>query len=82
MSRGLGLNTQGVFSDVLVRTLPNGWTFGVPNEVHLTRDGKSFDGPSVPPDVRVPFFSREELDGGRDAALDKAMEMLAGAGKS
>jgi len=78
----IGLNTQGVFSDVLERTLPNGWTFGLPNEVYLTKDGAAFDGPGVPPDVRVPFFSREDLEGGRDAALDKAMEMLAGGGNS
>src|ERR1019366_1062032 len=78
----IGLNTQGVFSDVLGRTLPNGWSFGLPNEVYLTKDGKAFDGPGVPPDVRVPFFSREELESGRDAALDKAMETLGAAGKS
>jgi hypothetical protein len=29
----IGENTQGVFSDVLRRTLPNGWYFGLPNEV-------------------------------------------------
>jgi C-terminal processing protease CtpA/Prc len=78
----IGLNTQGVFSDVLGRTLPNGWSFGLPNEVYLIKDGKAFDGPGVPPDVRVPFFSREELESGRDAALDKAMEILGGGGKS
>jgi len=32
----IGLNTQGVFSDVLGRRLPNGWRFGLPNEVYLT----------------------------------------------
>jgi len=75
----IGLNTQGVFSDVLERSLPNGWRFGLPNEVYLTKDGKAFDGPGVPPDVRVPFFSRGDLESGRDAALDKAMEILGAA---
>jgi len=41
-------------------------------------DGKAFDGAGIPPDLQVPFFSREDLAIGRDAALDKAMEILAG----
>ncbi|MEU4038987.1 hypothetical protein [Streptomyces collinus] len=28
----VGQNAQGVFSDILTRTLPNGWTFGLPDE--------------------------------------------------
>jgi C-terminal processing protease CtpA/Prc len=80
MARGphvtrIGQNTQGVFSDVLGRRLPNGWQFGLPNEVYLTKDGKAFDGPGIPPDLRVPF-SKADLVGGKDAALDKALELL------
>lgn len=73
----IGLSTQGVFSDVLGRTLPNGWRFGLPNEVYLTKDGKAFDGPGVPPDVSMPFFSPEDLESGRDRALDQALDTLA-----
>jgi C-terminal processing protease CtpA/Prc len=72
----VGDNTQGVFSDVLDRTLPNGWHFGLPNEIYLTKDGKAFDGLGVPPDLRVPVFSEEDLKNGRDSALDKAIELL------
>jgi C-terminal processing protease CtpA/Prc len=32
----IGLNTQGVFSDVLNRSLPNGWRFHLPNEIYFT----------------------------------------------
>ena len=52
----IGENTQGVFSDVLGRRLPNGWTFGLPNEVFRTADGKTFDGPGIPPDVLPQIF--------------------------
>ena len=72
----VGNNTQGVFSDVLERQLPNGWHFGLPNELFLTADGKSFDGPGIPPDVRVPVFAKTDRDAGRDAAIDKALEIL------
>jgi hypothetical protein len=72
----LGENTQGVFSDVLGRKLPNGFRFGLPNEIFLTKDGKSFDGPGVPPDVPCPVFPKEDLDKGRDGCLEKAREIL------
>jgi C-terminal processing protease CtpA/Prc len=73
----VGANTQGVFSDELARELPNGWTFGLPNEIYLTKDGKAFDGIGVPPDIEVPIFSTKDLTNGRDSALDKALELLA-----
>jgi Peptidase family S41/Tricorn protease C1 domain len=73
----VGANTQGVFSDVLVRKLPNGWRFGLPNEVYLTNDGKAFDGAGVPPDIESPTFPPEDLASGRDSALNKALELLA-----
>lgn len=73
----IGLNTQGVFSDVLSRSLPNGWRFHLPNEVYLTVDGKAFDGTGVPPDVRVPFFTGADLYEGRDRALEEAIKQLA-----
>ena len=72
----IGLNTQGVFSDILSRHLPNGWSFHLPNEIYLTEAGKAFDGAGIPPDIRVAFFSSEDLQSGRDAALEKALELL------
>lgn len=77
----LGANTQGVLSDVLGRRLPNGWTFGLPNEIYPTKDGRAFDGPGVPPSVEVPIFPAEDLANGRDSALDKAPEFLVGKAK-
>lgn len=71
----VGQNTQGVFSDVLGRRLPNGWRFGLPNERFIT-DGKSYDGTGIPPTIRVPVFSAADLDAGRDSAIEKALEMF------
>jgi Peptidase family S41/Tricorn protease C1 domain len=72
----VGSNTQGVFSDVLARHLPNGWRFGLPNEIYVTRGGKAFDGIGVPPDIGISVFAAEDLANGRDAALEKALELL------
>jgi hypothetical protein len=73
----IGLNTQGVFSDVLRRTLPNGWRFQLPNEKYLTKDRQSFDGMGVPPEIRTPFFSPGDIERGRDSALEAALQILA-----
>jgi len=72
----IGENTQGVFSDVPFRALPNGWLFGVPNERYLTEGGQSFDGLGIPPDIAVPVFPFSDLESGRDGALEKALELL------
>jgi C-terminal processing protease CtpA/Prc len=72
----VGENTQGVFSDVLGRTLPNGWRMGLPNELFLTEQGTSFDGPGIPPTVPVPTFTKADLEAGRDPGLERAMSLL------
>ncbi len=72
----IGENTQGVFSDVLGRKLPNGWRFGLPNEVFRTLQGTTFDGPGVPPDIAVPVFADADVAAGRDPAMKKALEIL------
>ncbi len=69
----IGENTQGVYSDVLGRTLPNGWRFGLPNEIFLTEGGKDFEASGVPPEVAVPIFPKSDLDGNKDSALEKAL---------
>ncbi|MFF0609743.1 S41 family peptidase [Nocardia tengchongensis] len=74
----VGDATQGAFSDFLWRTLPNGWTFALPNERFDSR-GTSFDLTGVPPqDAVTATLSDEELAVGRDSAFDKALEHLRG----
>ena len=72
----IGENTQGVFSDVLDRRLPNGWRLVLPNEIYVTAAGKSFDMGGVPPDVKVPGFSRKDFSREHDSALEKALSLL------
>ncbi|MEU2792948.1 S41 family peptidase [Streptomyces sp. NPDC007100] len=73
----IGGNTQGVFSDTMDRTLPNGWKFALPNEEFLTADGRTFDGTGIPPAVRVPVFAAGDLAARRDPALSRARSLLA-----
>jgi C-terminal processing protease CtpA/Prc len=72
----IGENTQGVFSDVLSRKLPNGWGFGLPNVVFRTKKGTTFDAVGIPPDIAVPVFADADVAGGKDPALMKALAVL------
>ncbi|MEU4954768.1 S41 family peptidase [Streptomyces lavendulae] len=72
----IGQPTQGVFSDFMVRALPNGMEAWLPNEEYLTRSGRTFDGTGIPPHLTEPVFTEEEFAGGRDSAFDRAVEVL------
>lgn len=72
----IGDDTQGLFSDKLRRSLPNGWVFALPNEIYVTKEGRAFDAIGLPPDIRVPVFAPEDLAHGRDNAIEKAMQIL------
>jgi len=40
----VGSRTEGVFSDVLDRSLPNGWEFGLSSEVYEDLNGTNYEG--------------------------------------
>jgi C-terminal processing protease CtpA/Prc len=73
----IGETTQGVFSDVLGRSLPNKWQFGLANERFVT-DGKSFDNTGIVPDIAVESFTPAARATGRDAAVVRAVALLTG----
>ena len=73
----VGETTQGVFSDVLGRSLPNGWRFGLANERFVT-NGKAYDHVGIAPDVPVESLTPAARATGRDAAIEKALLILRG----
>jgi hypothetical protein len=72
----IGESTQGVFCDVLSRRLPNGWSFGLPNAVYRTVDGRTFDVTGIPPDIRAPVFDDGDFQAGKDPAVEAALLVL------
>ncbi len=72
----IGEDTQGVFSDVLDRSLPNGWEFGLPNEIYRDEKGKTFDIIGIPAEIAVPLFADADVSTGRDPAMAEALEIL------
>jgi C-terminal processing protease CtpA/Prc len=73
--QSVGETTEGVFSDVLGRKLPNGWRFWLPNERFVTA-GKTYDIVGIAPDVRVESLTPAARATGKDAAIEKALEIL------
>jgi C-terminal processing protease CtpA/Prc len=72
----IGEATQGIFADELLRGLPNGWRFQLSTERYLTPAGVNFEGRGIPPDRNVPVFPPQDLETGRDGALELALEVL------
>nr|WP_189268849.1 S41 family peptidase [Streptomyces fuscichromogenes] len=72
----IGQPTQGVFSDVMTRDLPNGMAVWLPNEEYLTRDDRTFDGTGIPPQITEPVFTDKEFTKNRDSAFDRAVALL------
>ncbi|WP_053656252.1 S41 family peptidase [Streptomyces sp. MMG1121] len=72
----IGQPTQGVFSDVMERRLPDDLAFGLPDEEFLTRTGRTFDGTGIPPQLIEPVFTKEEFAKNRDSAFDRAVNLL------
>ncbi|GAA3814197.1 S41 family peptidase [Streptomyces coacervatus] len=72
----IGQATQGVFSDVMTRKLPDGMTAWLPNEEFLTRTGHTFDGTGIPPQITEPVFTKEEFTNNRDSAFNRAVTLL------
>ena len=72
----VGEATAGAHSDVLEKSLPNGWRFGLSNEVCFAHDGQVYEEVGIPPDVEVEVSSKA-LGSDRDPVLDEALEILA-----
>lgn len=74
-----GESTSGELSDILSRTLPNGWSLGLSHERYLSADGQLFERVGIPVDVAWDggMFLPGEREAGEDALLDAAAAALA-----
>jgi hypothetical protein len=72
----IGETTAGAYSDVLQRVLPNGWEFGLSNEVYIAANGQNYESVGNPPDIDIPLDAAK-YQAGTDNILDTALEMAA-----
>ncbi|MEZ5471561.1 MAG: S41 family peptidase [Marinicella sp.] len=57
----VGEITRGAFSDVLDKTLPNGWSVGISNEVYQDLDGLSWEAKGLLPAWHFPIFAGRDI---------------------
>jgi C-terminal processing protease CtpA/Prc len=76
----LGGTSEGVFSDIFDRLLPNGWEFGLSNEVYLDTKGNNYEGKGISPDVDLNHSTEKQeflstimnnLSSNGDATIEK-----------
>lgn len=71
----LGDTTAGASGNPVFRELPNGWTMRLSVSYAATNKDFVFEGKGLPPDIPL-WISEEDVQAGRDAILEKAIEVL------
>ncbi len=67
----IGDTTTGATASVLVRELPNGWTYDVPEWIEYTLEGRTFEGVGLAPDIVV-IATRTDVQRRADLVLERA----------
>jgi carboxyl-terminal processing protease len=57
----IGSNTEGIFSDVLEKKLPNGWTLNLSNEIYQDISGTCFESIGIPPNKKINYSHNENV---------------------
>ena len=70
----IGEPSEGAYSDILLKELPNGWTFWFGNELYTNHEGKNYEGTGQQPDILVPLTIEDLEKSRRDVALERAIE--------
>jgi C-terminal processing protease CtpA/Prc len=73
----IGEPSGGVFSDMISKELPNGWTFTLSTEIYSDLDGNAYESVGVPVDHFVDFYVPSEIVAGQDTAIEKALSLFA-----
>ena len=71
----IGDVTSGAYADVGHFTLANGWQLNFPYNRMLDKNGISWEGLGLAPDIRI-VPSRADIDAGRDPVLDLAIRAI------
>lgn len=74
----VGQTTRGALSDMLWKTLPNGWTLSLSNEVYLDADRKLWEGSGIPPRIPLEVFSKEDVSADYLKAVRAVVDLAQG----
>jgi len=70
----IGENTRGVFSPVLLRSLPNGWFYSISNQKMTLKNGKVIEKLGVSPDIREAIDIRKSIKSKNDTLIGIALK--------
>ena len=73
----IGEPTNGIFSNMLERKLPNGWKYTLSHQVYYSADMTCYEGRGIPVDIELKNM-RSDLQKGVDPLVIKALEVLSG----
>jgi len=72
----IGETTGGGFSNMLEKTLPNGWTIALSNErMFAAYDGQNYEGKGIAPDIEL-FQDKAAFEQGKDNILEFAISSI------
>ena len=71
----VGENSNGSFSDILTKKLPNGWSVNLSNERYYSADMVNYEGVGVPVDVEAKN-TLADFETYNDSVLTKALQLL------
>lgn len=57
----IGSNTEGIFSDILEKKLPNGWTLNLSNEIYQDINGTCYESIGIPPNKNINYSHNENV---------------------
>jgi carboxyl-terminal processing protease len=72
----VGAPSNGVYSDMLMKQLPNGWTFSLSNEVYLDLAGNNCEFAGLPVSQHFDYLDPKVLKSGKDPALEFAIGLF------
>jgi C-terminal processing protease CtpA/Prc len=71
----MGDTTSGAIATKIGKELANGWYYSIVTQKTEFRDGISYEGPGLPPDIYLKN-TLEEMEAGQDRTLEAALDMF------
>ena len=71
----VGEPTNGIFSHMLEKKLPNGWKYTLSFQVYYSADMTCYEGKGIPVDIPMKNM-RSDLEKGEDPLVIKALDLL------
>jgi hypothetical protein len=72
----IGEQSNGSYSDILEKQLPNGWILGLSHELYRDSNGANHEIKGFPVSKKIEFLNLNDVESGRDNAIEEAITIL------